>query len=1068
MRTKRKNIEDSYRLSPVQQGMLFHSLNTRQSGVYHVQFICAFHEDLNVSAFKKAWQRVAERHPILRTSFRWEGLKEPLQDVHTHVTLPFEEQDWRDLPMEEQKGRLLSYLKTDRCRSFELTEPPLVRFALFRVGQADYRFIWTLHHALLDGRSAYLLWVDIFAFYKAFSQNQDLPLKHPPPYRDYINWLQEQDLTEAETFWRRMLKGFTAPTPLVVDRVHGDKSVEKGDYREKGIRLSETMTTSLRSLAERHELTLNTLVQGAWVLLLSRYSGEEDVIFGATRACRHSALEGAESMVGILLNTLPMRASLSPEKSLLLLLKELRAQWMALREYEHTPLPRIMEWSDIPAGKPLFESLVVFENFTFHSILQAEGGGWENREVRFTGQTNYPLVLAGYSEPELLLEIGYDRHDFDDATIARMLGHLQTLLEGIVANPQQRLSELSLLTEAERHQLLLAWNDTQREYAEKKCIHQLFEDQVDQTPDAIALVFEDEQLTYRELNSQANQLAHYLEKLGVGPEVLVGICVERSVEMMVGLLGILKAGGAYVPFDPWYPKERLAFMLEDTQAPVLLTQQRLADRFSKEGTRVVCLDADREIIALQSARTPVTDVTANNMAYVLYTSGSTGRPKGVGIEHHSTVVMLNWAREVFAPEDFASVLLSTSICFDLSIFEQFVPLSWGGKVILVKNALHLRTLPAANDVTLINTVPSTIAELVRADSIPASVHTVNLAGEPLQKYLVQQIYQQNTIQQVFNLYGPSEDTTYSTFALVRGEVVGSPPIGRPIANTQVYILDRHLQSVPIGILGELYLGGAGLSRGYLNYPEMTAEQFIPNPFSAELGARLYKTGDLARYLPDGNIEFIGRLDYQVKVRGFRIELGEIETVLVGHPAVRETVVMAREDQPGDKRLVAYVVPQQQQTPTVNELSGFLRKKLPDYMVPSAFMMLQALPLTPNKKVDRQRLPAPERIRPELEKDFVAPRSPVEEVLARIWAQVLGVERVGIHDNFFELGGHSLLTMQVVSHIREVFKVELPLSSVFEAPTIAGFAQVNGDILQAKSAAALDTITSREDFEKLEL
>jgi amino acid adenylation domain-containing protein len=670
-----------------------------------------------------------------------------------------------------------------------------------------------------------------------------------------------------------------------------------------------------------------------------------------------------------------------------------------------------------------------------------------------TAKFDLTLSMSDSSQG-LVGSLEYNTDLFNADTISRMLGHFQTLLEGIVANPSQRLADLPLLTAAEQQQLLVEWNRTQEGAGEaggaggaNACIHSLFEAQVERTPDAIAVVFDDEQLTYRELNARANQLAHHLQALGVKPEVLVGICVERSVSMLVGLLGILKAGGAYVPLDPAYPQERLAFMLSDAQVSVLLTQKQLVEKLPDHQAHLVCLDTDWEAIAKQSQENPVSEVTADNLAYVIYTSGSTGKPKGVAIEHHSTVALLHWARDVFAPQHLAGVLASTSICFDLSVFELFVPLSWGGKCILAENALHLPTLPAALDVTLINTVPSAIADLLRADAIPHSVRSVNVAGEPLQNRLVQQLYQRDSIQQVFNLYGPSEDTTYSTFALVqKGDSIVT--IGRAITNTQVYLLDRHLQPVPIGVPGELYIGGAGLARGYLNRPELTAERFIPNPFSKAEGRRhkaqgsdrLYKTGDLARYLPDGNIEYLGRLDNQVKIRGFRIELGEIEAALNQHPALQESVVIAREDVPGNKRLVAYVVVNQTPAPTMKELHQFLKQKLPDYMVPSTFVMLDTLPLTPNGKVDRRALPAPEMVRKELLPTFVAPKTPIEEMLALMWGEVLGIEQVGIDDNFFELGGHSLLATQLVSRVRSSFAVELPLRSLFEAPSVKELAE----------------------------
>ena len=654
----------------------------------------------------------------------------------------------------------------------------------------------------------------------------------------------------------------------------------------------------------------------------------------------------------------------------------------------------------------------------------------------------------------------YNTSAFDGDSIARMQEQFAIFLRGIVTDPARCVAEIPLLSEQERHKILVDWNDTQADYPKDKCIHQLFEAQVEQTPDAVAVVFGDEQLTYKELNQRANMLAHHLGNLGVGPEVLVGICVDRSLEMVVGLLGILKAGGAYVPLDPTYPPERLVFMLEDASVAVVLTQARLVESLPKHQGRIVCLDTDWEIIERQSEANLISEVKLDNLAYVIYTSGSTGKPKGVAIEHRNAVALLDWAGQVFSPEELAGVFASTSICFDLSVFELFVPLSRGGKVILAENALHLPTLSAAPYVTLINTVPSAIAELLRMDGVPSSVRTVNLAGEPLRNKLVQQVYEHNTVQKVFNLYGPSEDTTYSTYTLVKKGGNDPPPIGRPIANTQVYILDAQLQLVPIGVPGELYIGGAGLARGYLNRPELTNEKFI----SHHAQIRLYKTGDKARYLPDGNIEYLGRFDNQVKIRGFRIELGEIEAAIAQHTAVRETVVIAREDVPDQKYLAAYIVPNHSYAIATSELRGFLKQKLPDYMIPGVFVVLDALPLTPNGKLDRRALPAPE-FQPELQQSLLAPSTPIEEMLTSIWASVLRIELVGVHQNFFELGGHSLLATQVISRVRDTLAVELPLRTLFEAPTIAEFASrvelefKNGQLQEAEPLLPIPRLES---------
>ncbi len=575
-------------------------------------------------------------------------------------------------------------------------------------------------------------------------------------------------------------------------------------------------------------------------------------------------------------------------------------------------------------------------------------------------------------------------------------------------------------------------------------MHELFEAQVEQTPNAIAVVDEKQHLSYAELNARANQLAHHLRKLGVTPETLVGICMQRSIDIAIGLLGILKAGGAYVPFDPTYPKERLSFMLEDTKTPVIVTEQGLVDTMPDHDAQVICLDSDWPKISNESDENPATKLAAENVAYLIYTSGSTGKPKGVAIEHRSAVALISWARGIFSQEELSGVLASTSICFDLSVFELFVPLSCGGKVLLADDVLQLLNLAAANEVKLINTVPSAIAELMRLDGLPKNVQTVNLAGEPLPCSLVDKIYEQPQIKRVFDLYGPSEDTTYSTYALRVPD--GPATIGRPVANTRVYLLDSSLQPVPMGVPGEVYIGGAGLARGYLYRPEMTAERFIPNPFVCEAGSRLYKTGDLARYLPDGQLEYLGRVDHQVKVRGFRIELGEIETVLRQHDAVQEALVIVREDVPGEKLLVAYFVPHSNSEAwsasdrLINQLRSFLKEKLPKYMVPSTLVMLDALPLTSNGKVDRKALPIPTTERPVLVTDYAKPQSELEQTIAGIWQDVLKLERVGVHDNFFDLGGHSLLLTRAHARISSVLNRGFPVITMLQYPTISTLAR----------------------------
>jgi amino acid adenylation domain-containing protein len=1095
------NIEAQYPLSFLQQGMLFEGLSAPESGINIEQLICDLHEDLNVSFFKQAWQKVVERHPILRTSFCWEGVKDPFQQVKLQVSIPVEEDDWCGLSVPDAAERLELYLQRDRQRGFQFNEAPLMRLALFRIAQHHYQCVWTFHHILLDGRSFPLILQELFAIYEALCSNQDLQLPQPRPYQDYIDWLYKQDFAFAENFWRSRLNGFYAPTSLTVERNHQLKSDELR-YSQQEIRLSETLTSKLRFLASEHQLTFNTLVQGAWALLLSRYSGEEDVVFGATRACRRSAVEGAESMVGLLINTLPLRVQVLGEMPLLQWLKELRSQWISLRDYEHTPLSEIGRWSDIPTGQPLFESILVFENYRLNSKLREQGGKWANREFRLLERTNYPLTVAGYLESEFLLQIEYDRARFDDATITRMLGHIKTLLEGMVTNPGQCLQELPILTAAERHQLLMEWNNTQADYPKHSCIHHLFEAQVEQTPDAVAVVFGEESLTYRELNNRANQLAHYLQSLGVKPDTLVAISVERSLEMIVGFLGILKAGGAYVPLDPAYPHERRAYKLQDSQAPVILTQDRLLTSLPDNQAKVVRLDADWDVIARESQENSVSDATVENLAYVIYTSGSTGNPKGVMITHqgmvnHSVAIAHEYDLK---PSD--RILQFSSMSFDIIIEEVFPSLIIGAAIILrpediLASTTNFVQFVERERITVLNLPTAFWHELVKGlsilqpepakpkEAVPsallATVRLLIVGGEKASRsiYLTWLQLVGKRIRWL-NSYGPTETTVTATVYDPSSQSDNNPllseiPIGRPLANAQAYILDRNLQPVPIGVTGELHIGGAGLGRGYLNRPDLTASKFINNPFIAvESDAqpdnpqsnRLYKTGDAVRYLSDGNIEFIGRIDYQVKIRGFRIELGEIETVLEQHPTVQQAVVLAREDVPGEKRLVAYIVPKQEHTPTTRELSSFLKEKLPDYMVPTAFVMMETLPLTPNGKVDRRALKAPDPSVTASQRVIVPPRYQLEFQLTKIWEEILKIEPIGIRDNFFDLGGHSLLVMRLISQINALCGKTLPLNTLFSAPTIeqlAKFLHQENELASSGSLVPLQPEGSKPPF-----
>lgn len=1046
-----KNLEDIYPLSPMQQGMLFHSLYAPSESVYFEQLSCTLRGNLNVQAFEQAWQQVVARHSILRTAFIWENLSEPLQVVYRQVKVTVETNDWRSLSVEKQQQQLEVFLESQRQQGFQLSQAPLMRLNLIRLADDCYQFVWSFHHILLDGWSVPLVFKDLLYFYQAFSQGESLRYEPTVSYRNYIAWLQKQDLAKAEEFWRQKLKGFIVPTPLTVDKPLSNREQSHVSYNEQQIQLTVQATAAALSFARQHQLTVNNLVQATWALLLSRYSGETDVVFGATVSGRPPSLVGIESMVGLFINTLPVRVQVSAETELLPWLKNLQALAFECEQYSYSPLVEIQGWSEVPNGTSLFESIVVFENYPLDAVVQQGNGSLSISNIRSLEQANYPLTVEAFLDEQLSVKISYDSSRFDDATIISMLGHFQTLLEGIVANPIGPISQLPLLTQPEQQQLLVEWNETTVEYPTDKCIHQLIEATVEQTPDAIAVVFSDQQLTYRELNDRANQLANHLLSLGVGPEVLVGLCMEPSLEMIVGLLGIFFAGGVYVPLDPRLPKHRLAFMLEDTEVSVLLTQKSLSVELPIHQAKVVYLDLEWEMIAHNSITMPASLVRPENLACVFYTSGSTGNPKGVLVVHQGLVNYALAACKDFELHKSDRILQLASLGFDVFL-EELLPTWLSGATVVLRSSnvlisgSELQKLIEQQQLTGMELTTAHWQQWVSELSLtqqrpPSSLRFVIMGGEMV---LPEKLatWQQFGIP-LFHVYGLTEttitSTTYKLSQSLEGLECSVLPIGRPMANTQIYLLDRHLEPVPVGVPGEVYIGGVSLARGYLNRPELTAQRFIPNPFNQAFGERLYKTGDKASYLPTGDIKFLGRIDDQVKLRGFRIELGEIESVLAQHPAVQQTSVIMREDIPGNKYLVAYLVASPDVSPDNSQLHNFLSERLPEYMVPSVFVLLETLPLTTNGKVNVRALPVPDiTAQPEIQKAFVAPNTSLEKQLADIWGQVLNIKQVGILDNFFLLGGHSLLATRLISLIRDAFQVDLPLRSIFEKPTIADF------------------------------
>ncbi|HEX8853568.1 MAG TPA: amino acid adenylation domain-containing protein, partial [Pyrinomonadaceae bacterium] len=907
-------------------------------------------------------------HAVLRTGFVWEGLDEPVQVVYSGVRLPLQQQDWRGLSAEEQQQRLAEHLKAERRRGFDLSEAPLMRLHLFRLADDAYRLIWSHHHLLLDGWCNTLILKEVFTFYEAFSRDREIELERTRPFRDYIAWLQGQDLSQAEKFWRETLDGFATPTPLQVDQLKRTRDEEQS-FDEEHTLVSLAATRALQAIARKHRLTMHTIVQGAWALLLRRYSGETDVLFGDVVAGRPAEIEGVETMIGMFINALPVRVQIPSDERLIPWLKALQEQQIESRQYEHSPLVQVQQCSDVPQGTALFDSLLSYQNYPVDASLRDGRGSVRIEDVSTIQTANYPITVTVTPVPELMPLVKYDCSRFEVGTIRRMLEHFKALLEAFAADPERQLADYDVLSAAEREQLLVDWNETATDYPRDLQIQQLFEEQAAATPDAVAVVFGEQTLTYGELNERANQLAHHLRSLGVGAESLVGLCVERSLEMIVGMLGILKAGGAYVPFDPSYPVERLSFMLEDAAVEALVAQDALLDELPSFWGPVVCLDSDADALDACETHNPAHAhaCTPDGLAYVMYTSGSTGTPKGVSVPHRGVTRLVSHTD--YASFDSSEVFLQLApVSFDASTFEIWGALLNGGRLVVMPPAQ-----PSLKQIGEVITEHSVTTLWLTAGLFNLMVDERVEDLQPLRQMLaggdvlsvahVKRFLAANGECRLINGYGPTENTTFTCcYTVPAGGVEGSVPIGRPIANTQVYVLDARMNPVPVGVEGELYIGGDGLARDYLNRPAITAERFVPHPLTRVAGARLYRTGDRVRYTAGGEIEFLGRVDNQVKVRGHRIELGEVEAVLAGHHSVRECTVIVREDL-GDKRLVAYVVPtREEESATSEELRRYLGEKLPDYMLPSRFVSLDVLPLTPNGKVDRRALPAPDSTR----------------------------------------------------------------------------------------------------------
>ncbi|MEG4207119.1 amino acid adenylation domain-containing protein [Microcoleus sp. Pol7_A1] len=1043
----KRDRTDPAPLSFAQQRLWLLQQIDRTNSSYNEHGAIQLKGSLNIPALERSLNEIIERHESLRTTFTMmEG--QPVQIISPSLTIKLPIINLSDLSIAEQTKQIQQLAIEQSQSPFDLDRGPLLRWMLLQIGEQDYVLLVTMHHIIYDGWSYGVLMRELAALYEAFFNSKSSPLSELPiQYADFALWQQQSLKGEAlETqiaYWKQQL-GKTPPV-LQLPTDYPRPAVQTFRGARKTFSLTAELTKALKALSQNEDATFFMTLLAAFKILLYRYTGIEDVAIGSPIANRN--MSEIEQLIGCFVNTLVLRTDLSGHPTFRELLSRVRQACVGAYAHCDVPFEKLVETLQPQRSlsyTPLFQVMFTLQN-TPMPALELSGLTVSSLDSdRGTAKFDLSLYIEERGE-EFMATIEYNTDIFEAATIARTSEHFQQLLAGIVANPALRLNELPLLTSSEKQQLL-DWNSTQADYPKDACIHQLFEAQVQKTPDAVAIVFEYRQLTYQELNQQADRLADYLRKLGVRSEVLVGICVERSIEMVVGLLGILKAGGAYVPLDPAYPQERLAFILSDAQVSVLLTRESLIKKLPALSANVtpVVVYFDREWDTISNPKSQIPNPKlSDQLAYVLYTSGSTGTPKGVLGRHRSAVNRLNWNPYPFEQGEICCQ--KTSLNFIDSVWEIFAPLLHGLKTVIisdeiVKDPYRLVQTLSQQQVTRLVLVPSLLRVLLETfpdlqSRLPKLKYWVS-SGETLSVELCQRFQERMAQSILINLYGSSEvsaDVTW--YDTSKNQSLSSIPIGRPISNMQVYVLDAHLQPVPIGVPGELCIGGDGLARGYLNRPELTAEKFIPNPFSSEEGAYLYRSGDIGRYRFNGEIEYLGRSDRQIKLRGFRIELGEVEKVLTQHPAVKQAVVLLREDEVDNKRLVAYIVSDNISL----ELRSFVAEKLPDYMVPSVVVQLEALPLTPNGKVDYLALPVPENRR-DLKRDDAMPKTEAERLITEVWQEILQLEKVGINDNFFEIGGHSLLLVKVQAKLHKVLDRNISAIDLFKYPTIKMFAE----------------------------
>ncbi|MFN2529804.1 MAG: amino acid adenylation domain-containing protein [Pyrinomonadaceae bacterium] len=1034
-----------------QQRLWFlHQLESDQAA-YNVPRAMRLKGPLDVAALRLALAEIVQRHDVLRTRFA--NVDGDVQQFVTSQEIPLAVIDLSHLARAEQEAHTESLMAAEAKRPFNLERGPVLRTTLLRLGEQEHVLLLTSHHIVSDGWSAEILFRELSALYNAFTNGKPSPLTPLTiQYADFAawqrKWLHGALLEEQLAYWKKHLADVSGVLSLPTDHPRPAVQSFRGAY--KSLTFPARLSEEIAEVSRRHGVTIFMTQLAAFAVLLQRYTGEDDIVVGSPIAGRNR--QEIEGLIGFFLNTLVLRLNLSGNPSFSELL--MRVREVALEAYAHQELPFEKLVEELEPERTLSSSPLFQVMFSSHRAARGHfnlSGLAVEHLPTASNTSKFDLSLFVWEQADektggSVCTAEYNTDLFDEVTIERLLEHYHRILESAVAHPERRLSEFSLLTESQRKQLLFGWNCTDAKEP-TGTISDLFEAQVARTPKAVAVEFGEQQLTYEELNSRSNQLAHYLRRFGVGPETRVAICLERSLEMIVGLFGILKAGAAYVPLEPTYPSERLFFQLDDSQARLLLTRQHLLQSVSVSHVQTISLDGDWREIARESSQNPTRGADAANSAHLIYTSGSTGLPKGVLSSHRASVNRFSWMWKHYPFADGEICCQKTALSFVDSIWEIFGPLLQGIPLVIipddtVKDPQEFITALSVNEITRLVLVPSLLRVMLEIGDAAKQLTDLRYcfcSGETLPVDLATSFRAQLPHTKLVNLYGSSEVGADVTYHEVRStELLETIPIGRPIANTQIYILDSDWQPVPVGILGELYVGGEPLAYSYLNRPELTAEKFVPHPFSRDRGARLFRTGDIGRYLADGNIEYRGRRDTQVKVRGFRVELEEIASQLTNHPQVHQAVVVARDDGRGEKQLLAYVIVEGE-APASNELRAHLRRKLPDHMIPAIFILLDELPLTASGKVNRLALPRPTH-ESETQEKFIAPRNLTEEILVDIWADVLSVENPGVDDDFFALGGHSLLLARLAARIRESFRLDLTLRDLFEAPTVAAISE----------------------------